>query len=110
MNLEELKLVLETINSTTGLAKDFGTTWVWLHYGFKVFEAVTVVFCILGVIYGIYRMVAQSKGNEANEAFIRRCRDRLRIGSSGILTEGEAAQVRNKLSEMIDKHLQENKQ
>jgi hypothetical protein len=35
MNIEELKMILETINATTGLAKDMGTTWIWLHYGFK---------------------------------------------------------------------------
>lgn len=110
MNLEELKLVLETINNTTGLAKDFGTTWMWLHYGLKVFDAVMVVFCILGVIYGIYRMIVYTTEGSAHDVFMRRCRDRLRIGSPGILTEGEAAQVRNKLSELIDKHLQENKQ
>jgi hypothetical protein len=38
MNIDELKIILDTINTTTGLAKDMGTTWIWLHYGFKVLE------------------------------------------------------------------------
>ena len=107
MNIDELKMILETINSTTGLAKDFGTTWVWLHYGLKVFDSLLAVVCILGVAYAIYRMVAHNSGSGTNETFIRRCRDRLRIGSPGMLTNEEAERVRIKLSELIDKHLQE---
>lgn len=110
MNIDELKMILETINSTTGLAKDFGTTWVWLHYGFKVFEALLVVVCILGGIYGIHRMIAHSSSCSVNEAFLRRCRDRLRIGSPGSFTDEEAERVRIKLSQLIDKHLQEHRQ
>ncbi len=110
MNLEELKMVLETINNTTGLAKDFGTTWVWLHYGLKVFDSLLAVACILGVSYVIYRMVVFANGGSVNEAFIRRCRDRLRIGSPGMLTDEEAERVRIKLTELIDKHLQEQRQ
>lgn len=110
MNIEELKMVLETINNTTGLAKGFGTTWVWLHYGLKVFDSVLAVACILGVVYAIYRMVVFINGGNENETFIRRCRDRLRIGSPGMLTNEEAERVRIKLSELIDKHLQEQRQ
>ena len=45
MNIDELKMILETINATTGLAKD----------------------------------------NESDTRFMRQCRDRLGIGSSGYM-------------------------
>lgn len=110
MNIDELKMILETINSTTGLAKDFGTTWVWLHYGLKVFDSLLAVACILGVAYAIYRMVVYSNGGTHQEAFLRQCRDRLRIGSPGGMTDGEWIALRMKLNELIDKHIQEQRQ
>ena len=45
MNIDELKMILETINTTTGLAKDMGTTWIWLHYGFKVLDVLACIAC-----------------------------------------------------------------
>lgn len=110
MNIEEMKMVLETINNTTGLAKDFGTTWVWLHYGLKVFDSLLAVACILGVVYVIYRLVVYTNGGGDKERFMRQCRDRLRIGSHGYMTDGEWVELRMKLTELIDKHLQEQRQ
>ena len=107
MNIDELKMILETINSTTGLAKDFGTTWVWLHYGLKVFDSLLAVACILGVAYAVYRVVVHANGGGDQERFLRQCRDRLRIGSPGCMTDSEWIALRMKLTELIDRHNQE---
>ena len=107
MNIEELKLVLETINTTTGLAKDIGTVWIWLHYTFKLLDGLLVIGCIWGVAYAIYRMVVFCNGGEEDESFMRQCRDRLRIGSPGSLTDSERRDTQIKLMQLIDKHNEE---
>lgn len=109
MNIEELKLVLETINTTTGLAKDMGTTWIWLHYAFKLFDGLLVVGCIWGVAYAIYRTVVFCNGIEEDARFIRKCRDRLRIGSPGALSPNERHDTQDKIIQLIDKHNEEKK-
>lgn len=107
MNIDELKMILETINSTTGLAKDFGTTWIWLHYGFKVFDMLVLLLVVAVICYVIYRCVLAINGGGDQERFLRQCRDRLRIGSPGGMTDGEWVELRMKLTELIDRHNQE---
>ena len=107
MNIDELKMVLETINNTTGLAKDMGTTWIWLHYGFKVFDMLVLLMVVAVIGYFIYRIVVYVNGGEEPDTFLRHCRDRLNIGSPGVMTDEERRRVCTKISELIDKHNEE---
>lgn len=104
MNMEELKLVLETINSTTGLAKDFGTTWVWLHYGMKLLNGIGYLLIVAIIVYGIYQVVASISGTDNANEFVKECRDRLGTGFPGPLTTNELSHTRSKVFELIDKH------
>ena len=106
MNIDELKMVLETINNTTGLAKDMGTTWIWLHYGFKVWDGLLLLSVVAVVAYAIFRIVIYlNDGHDSH--FIRHCRDRLGIGSSGYVTPDEYMRTTTKINELIDKHNEE---
>jgi hypothetical protein len=109
MNIEELKMILETINTTTGLAKDMGTTWVWLHYGFKALEGFAWLVGIAMVIYSVYRMMRMMSNADIDTAFMRSCRDKLGIGSTGIMTEAEHYATTTKIMELIDQHRREQK-
>lgn len=109
MNIEELKMILETINATTGLAKDMGTTWIWLHYGFKVLDVLACIACFAIVIYGIYRMVKAINNADIDTAFMRSCRDKLGTGSTGIMTEAEHYATTTKIMELIDQYRREQK-
>ena len=109
MNIEELKMILETINATTGLAKDMGTTWIWLHYGFKVLDGLALLACIAIVIYGIYRMVIAVNHVDKDSPFMRSCRNKLGTGSPGVMTETEYYATTTKIMELIDQYRREQK-
>ena len=109
MNIEELKMILETINTTTGLAKDMGTTWIWLHYGFKVLDVLACIACFAIVIYGIYRMVKAINNADIDSPFMRSCRNKLGTGSPGVMTETEYYATTTKITELIDQHRREQK-
>lgn len=109
MNIEELKMVLDAIKDTTGLATDFGTTWIWLHYGFKLLDGLALLIGTAVVVYGIYRIVKVVNCADMDTSFMRSCRDKLRIGSSGFVTEREYYATTTKIMELIDKHMQEKK-
>jgi hypothetical protein len=109
MNIDELKMILDTINTTTGLAKDMGTTWIWLHYGFKVLDGLALLVCIAMVLYGIYRIAIAVSHADIDTSFMRRCRDRLGTGSPGCVTEREYYATTTKIMELIDQYKQEQK-
>lgn len=109
MNIEELKMVLDAIKDTTGLATDFGTTWIWLHYGFKLLDGLALLIGVAVVVYGIYRMVKTLNCADMDTSFMRQCRDKLKTGTSGCVTEPEYYATTTKIIELIDKHIQEKK-
>ena len=109
MNIEELKMILETINATTGLAKDMGTTWIWLHYGLKLLEGLAILVGIAMVIYGIYSIARTMNSDCIDTVFMRQCRDKLNTGSGGCMTDGEYYRTTAKIMELVDKHIQEKK-
>jgi hypothetical protein len=109
MNIDELKIILETINTTTGLAKDMGTTWIWLHYGFKALEGLACIAGIAIVIYGIYRMVIAVNHVDKDSPFMRSCRNKLGTGSPGVMTETEYYATTTKIMELIDQYRREQK-
>jgi hypothetical protein len=107
MNIEELKMILETINTTTGLAKDMGTTWIWLHYGFKLLDGLALLVGIAVVTYGIYRIAKTINGSDIDTMFMRSCRDKLKTGTGGCMTDGEYYRTTTKIMELIEQHLKE---
>jgi hypothetical protein len=109
MNIEELKMVLETINTTTGLAKDMGTTWIWLHYGFKVLDGLAWIVGVTVVVYGMYRMARMLNSADIDSPFMRSCRNKLGTGSPGIMTEEEYYATTTKIMELVDQYRREQK-
>ena len=71
MNIEELKMILETINATTGLAKEMGTTWIWLHYGLQFLNGLGVFIGVVIGIYAIYRTVLATNSGFQDTLFMR---------------------------------------
>ena len=109
MNIDELKMILDTINATTGLAKDMGTTWIWLHYGFKALSGLAWLAGIAVVVYGIYRIAITVSHADIDTSFMRSCRDKLGTGSPGCVTEREYYATTTKIMELIDQHKREQK-
>ena len=105
MNIDEHKMVLETINNTTGLAKHVGTIWIWLHYGFKVVVQLIMLSVLSVFAYTVWRVVLTLGGKDTR--FMRLCRDRLGIGCQGVMTESEYERTTERIMDLIDKHNKE---
>ena len=102
MNIEELKLILETIRSLSG---DASTAAYW-YFGLEFAKFVLGWLVGAGVVLTIARMIVTLSGNGRDEAFMRECRDALHIGSRGVLGERE----RDETQRVIRKLIQESKQ
>jgi hypothetical protein len=53
MNIDELNMIWKP-STPHGLAEDMGTTWIWLHYGLKLFDGLALLAGIAVVVYGIF--------------------------------------------------------
>jgi hypothetical protein len=102
MNIEELKLVLETIRSLTG---DASTAAYW-YFGLEFAKFVLGWLVGAGVVLTIARMIVTLSGSGRDEKFMRECRDALRIGCRGGLVEDE----REETQQVIRKLIMESKQ
>ena len=101
MDIEQLKLVLETVQTTTDGAKNFGVWWIALHYGEKILSGLLVVICVWGVLWGIVKAIMIGNEMHKNEARLRHLRDTLRIGSSGFFTDSEYEQMKDKIKDLM---------
>ena len=97
MEIEQLKLILDTLQHTTDGAKDFGIWWVALHYGEKVLSGLFMVLCVWGVAWGIYKAITIAHGADDDARRLQYLRDLMRVGSPGGVTEGEFDRMREKV-------------
>ena len=101
MNIEELKLVLETIQQTTDGAKELGFWWIIMHYGTQVFHMMMWVLCVLGVAWGIVKAIVIASGSSDSEQNLRELRDLLRIGTPGSVSPREFTEMRDKIRDFM---------
>ena len=101
MNIEELKLVLETIRTLSG---DASTAAYW-YFGLQFSKDIIILFTLVGGFLWIARKVIEIVVGQ-DEEFMRECRDELRIGCRGIFVQEE----RRATQAAIRKLIQESKQ
>jgi len=97
MNIEELKLVLETIRSLTGDA----TSAAYWYFGLEFAKFVLGWFVGAGVVLTLIKTVANAAGVGADEAFMRECRDALHTGCRGNLDEVEREATQQAIRKLI---------
>jgi hypothetical protein len=97
MNIEELKMVLETIRALTGDA----TSAAYWYFGLEFAKFVLGLLVGAGVALTIIKTVVVASGVGADEAFMRECRDALRIGCRGGLVQDERAETQRVIRQLI---------
>lgn len=102
MNIEELKLVLETIRSLSG---DASTAAYW-YFGLEFAKYVLGWLVGAGVVLTIVRMIVTLSGNGRDELFMCECRDALHIGCRGALVEDERAATQQAIRKLIQERKQ----
>ena len=98
MNIEELKLVLETIRTLSG---DASTAAYW-YFGLEFAKFVLLTLSGVSVIcWVVYKICIHSEGG-ASEIFIRECRDSLSIGDgSNVLYNSERRETYAAIRKLI---------
>lgn len=104
MDIEQLKLVLETIQSLGHDAGQTATMWVWLYFGSKVLSNGFLVAAVAVIAYAIYRVVALVQGNENATYFLKDMREVLGTGSSGYLTDPERERTQQLLRNLAEEY------
>ena len=97
MNIEELKLVLDTIKSLSGDA----TTAAYWYFGLEFAKFVLLTVSGLGVTCWVVHKICQANGVGADEAFMRECRDALHTGCRGYLDEVEREATQQAIRKLI---------
>jgi len=85
MNIEELKLVLDTIKSLSGDA----STAAYAYFGLEFAKFVIGWAVGAWVVFALIKTVVKLNTDDRDETFMRECRDALRIGSRGHLGDTE---------------------
>jgi hypothetical protein len=85
MNIEELKLVLDTIKSLSG---DASTAAYW-YFGLEFAKFVMLTAGGLGAACWAVHKISQVNGLDEDAMFMRECRDELGTGTGGELTRNE---------------------
>lgn len=96
MNIEELKLVLETIRTLSG---DASTAAYW-YFGLQFAKDIIILFTLVGGFLWIVRKVIQFTVGR-DEEFMCECRDALHIGSRGIFIQEERRATQAAIRKLI---------
>ena len=97
MNIEELKLVLETVRTLSG---DTTTAAYW-YFGLEFAKFVLGWLVGAGVILTLVKTIAMANGVGADEAFMRECRDVLGTGCRGYLDQEEREHTQAAIRKLI---------
>ena len=97
MNIEELKLILDTIKSLSG---DASTAAYW-YFGLEFAKFVLGWLVGAWLAFTIIKTVAKASGIGADEAFMRECRDALGTGMRGYLDDDERAKTQRVIRQLI---------
>ena len=95
MDIEQLKLILETVSGVSGDAQVIAVAWLLL-------DKVLPVAGWLAFGYGIYRLVSRIIPVFMDDAELCRLRDKLGIGSPGYMYESERRKLFKRLNELVD--------
>lgn len=104
MDIEQLKLVLETLQSVSHDASALVTLWIWLKFGGAVLHSVGIAIVIIGVVYVIGRAFRAMEGDRQAYEFLKEMRAALGIGSRGYLDDNERAQTQALLRRLAEEY------
>jgi len=104
MDIEQLKLVLETLQSVSHDASSIAVLWLWLKFGTHIAAQLfwAVVVCV--AVYGIFRTVRMLHGVDGTDTFLREMRDLLQTGTGGVLTDRERHETQTALRNLAHEY------
>jgi hypothetical protein len=104
MEIEQLKLILETLQGVGHEAGNLAVLYLWLQFAGGVLTNLSIMGALLGITYFIYKAIRMSEGHDEADAFLCEMRDQLGVGSRGILTKTERFGTMTALRQLVAKH------
>jgi hypothetical protein len=104
MEIEQLKLILETLQGVGHEAGNLAVLYLWLQFAGGVLTNLSFIAVLLGVTYLIYKAIMMSQNADEYEAFLCEMRNQLGTGSRGILTKAERVNTMAELRRLVAKH------
>jgi hypothetical protein len=101
MDIEQLKLILETLQVVGHETGYLAALYLWLQFAGGVFTNLSFVGVMGGAGYVIYKGVMISMGHDEAKAFLREMRDQLGTGTSGVLTDDERQRTILKMRQLV---------
>ena len=101
MDIEQLKLILETLQGVGHEAGNLAVLYLWLQFVGGVLTNMCVVGIFLGLFYFIYRAIMMSQGHGANDTFLRDMCNQLFPGTGGYLTDYERHRTMNAIRALV---------
>jgi hypothetical protein len=89
MDIEQLKLILETLQGVGHEAGNLAVLYLWLQFGSSALTNLSFVGVFVGVGWIIFKAIKMGSGVDVCENFIREMRDHLGTGISGSLSVSE---------------------
>lgn len=89
MEIEQLKLILETLQGVGHEAGNLAVLYLWLQFGGAAFTNLCIAAATLGAAYLGYRAVRVGYGVDAYDSLLRDMRNQLFPGTGGYLTDDE---------------------
>jgi hypothetical protein len=104
MEIEQLKLILETLQGVGHEAGNLAVLYLWLQFIGGVLTNLSLIGVFLGLFYFIYKSVRMSNGHDEAEAFLLEMRDQLGTGVYGHLSKDERHRTMTALRKLVAKH------
>jgi hypothetical protein len=104
MEIEKLKLILETIQGVGHEAGSLAMLYLWLQFGSAAVTNLCIAAAILGAAYIGYRAIRVGYGVDAYDSFIRDMRNQLFTNTGGYLTDDERQRTMSALRQLVAKH------
>ena len=104
MEIEQLKLILETLQGVGHEAGNLAVLYLWLQFAGGVLKNLSIMGALLGMTYIVYKAIMVSQGHDETEMFLCEMRDQLGVGSRGILTKTERFSTMTALRQLVAKH------
>ena len=108
MEIEQLKLILETLQGVGQEAGSFAALYLWLKFGATVLKYLFFAGGVVGVSYLFYRGIKMGMGAELTDQFFRDMRHQLNTGTPGTLTEEERQRTIVALRQLVAKEKEKN--
>lgn len=89
MDIEQLKLILETLQGVGHEAGNLAALYLWLQFGSGAFANLCIAAATLGAAYVGYKAIRVCYNADASDSFLRDMRNQLHTGTSRLLTDDE---------------------